>query len=258
MTQTATTDELTPAAIRDRVGSLLAVDGWSRDRLVAYQRAALRDLLAHAVAHSPYYREALGPDAARAELDELPTLPKALLMEQFDRIVTDPALRVDDLRAFLGGGGSVGVVRRPLPGLRHLGLHRGAGPLRLLARGVRPLDRGRARPAGADRRRARHASGRDRRPRRGAHHAAALRGVPVRARGRAAAERDDAARRDRGRAERLPARGGDRLRRRRSGCWPRSSSTAGSRSSRASPWRPRRSSPTRPCGASRTRGARRR
>lgn len=101
MTQTATTDELTPAAIRDRVGRLLAIDGWSRDRLVAYQRAALRDLVAYAVAHSPYYREALGRDAARAELDELPTLPKAVLMEQFDRIATDPALRVDDLRAFL-------------------------------------------------------------------------------------------------------------------------------------------------------------
>ena len=101
MTETATTDELTPAAIRERVGPILALDGWSRDRLVVHQRAALRDVLAHAVAHSPYYREALGPDAAEADLADLPTLPKPLLMEQFDRIVTDPALRVDDLRAFL-------------------------------------------------------------------------------------------------------------------------------------------------------------
>jgi phenylacetate-coenzyme A ligase PaaK-like adenylate-forming protein len=101
MTETATTDELTPAAIRERVGPLLALDGWPRDRLVERQRAALRDVLAHAVARSPYYREALGPDAADADLADLPTLPKALLMEQFDRIVTDPALRVEDLRAFL-------------------------------------------------------------------------------------------------------------------------------------------------------------
>ena len=58
-------------------------------------------MLAHAVERSPYYREALGADAPATPLEELPTLPKPLLMEQFDRVVTDPALRLADLEAFL-------------------------------------------------------------------------------------------------------------------------------------------------------------
>jgi phenylacetate-coenzyme A ligase PaaK-like adenylate-forming protein len=38
------------------------------------QRKRLRGLIGHAVAHSPYYRETLGRDAADAPLEELPTL----------------------------------------------------------------------------------------------------------------------------------------------------------------------------------------
>ena len=43
---------------------LLERDRWSRDDLLAYQRDAVRKLVARAVARSPYYREALGTDAA--------------------------------------------------------------------------------------------------------------------------------------------------------------------------------------------------
>jgi phenylacetate-coenzyme A ligase PaaK-like adenylate-forming protein len=62
-------------------------------------------LIAHAVAASPYYREALGRDAASGQvpLRELPTLPKATLMDNFDRIVTDPRLRWSELEAHLSG-----------------------------------------------------------------------------------------------------------------------------------------------------------
>ena len=59
-------------------------------------------MLEHAVEHSPYYREALGEDAVEAPLGDLPTLPKSLLMDQFDRVVTDPRLRRRDLEGFLG------------------------------------------------------------------------------------------------------------------------------------------------------------
>ena len=62
-------------------------------------------MLAHAVASSPYYREALGPRALSADvrLDELPVLSKTTLMEQWDRIVTDPRLRLDAVTAHLSG-----------------------------------------------------------------------------------------------------------------------------------------------------------
>ena len=87
--------------IRARAGQLLAHDRWSRAEVLAYQRERLQGLLRHAVAHSPYYREALGADAPERPLDSLPTLPKALLMENFDRIVTDERLRHANLEAFL-------------------------------------------------------------------------------------------------------------------------------------------------------------
>ena len=82
-------------------GELLSHDRWSRDEVLAYQRARLQDILRHAVERSPYYREALGADAPDRPLDCLPTLPKSVLVEEFDRIVTDKRLRRIDLEAFL-------------------------------------------------------------------------------------------------------------------------------------------------------------
>jgi len=69
--------------------------------LIEFQSGQLRSLLAHAVHASPYYRDIFGPDAANGNvpLSELPTLPKATLMDNFDGIVTDPALRLSELEA---------------------------------------------------------------------------------------------------------------------------------------------------------------
>ena len=82
---------------------LMERDRWTRDGLLTYQRERVRALVAHAVSQSPYYREVLGPDAAEQPLAELPTLPKATLMAEFDRVVTDPRLRLADLRSHLAG-----------------------------------------------------------------------------------------------------------------------------------------------------------
>ena len=91
--------------LSELAGELLRRDRWSRERLLGHQQKELRALIRHAVARSPYYREAFGADAADGEvqLTELPTLPKQLLMEQFDRVVTDPRLRLDDVEAHLAG-----------------------------------------------------------------------------------------------------------------------------------------------------------
>jgi phenylacetate-CoA ligase len=91
--------------LRALAGEQLARDRWSRDRLLAWQGERLRALLRHATAASPYYREVLGPDAAGGDvaLRALPTLPKATLMENFDRVVTDPRLRRAELEAQLAG-----------------------------------------------------------------------------------------------------------------------------------------------------------
>jgi phenylacetate-CoA ligase len=108
-TTTSTATASSPAnRLRALAGEQLARDGWSRDRLLEFQGERLRALIAHAVAASPYYREVLGPDAASGDvpLAELPTLPKATLMDNFDRIVTDPRVRRAELEAHLSGPGA--------------------------------------------------------------------------------------------------------------------------------------------------------
>lgn len=89
----------------DRVEVLLAHDAWSRDQLLTYQRSRLRKILEHAVSASPYYREVLGRDALDPEvnLEDLPTLPKATLMERFDDVVADRRLRLAELEAHATG-----------------------------------------------------------------------------------------------------------------------------------------------------------
>ncbi|MGH3940834.1 MAG: phenylacetate--CoA ligase family protein [Pseudonocardiaceae bacterium] len=84
---------------------MLARDQWSRDRLIEYQDARLRALIAHAVSASPYYREVLGPDASSSDvpLEELPTLSKTSVLDNFDRIVTDRRLRRAEVDAHLAG-----------------------------------------------------------------------------------------------------------------------------------------------------------
>jgi phenylacetate-CoA ligase len=82
---------------------LMERDRWTRDDLLAHQAERVRALLRHAVNRSPYYREVLGADAAERPLAELPTLSKATLMAEFDRVVTDPRLRLADLRSHLAG-----------------------------------------------------------------------------------------------------------------------------------------------------------
>src|SRR5689334_15461070 len=101
---TATTSKTTAttAVTRDE---LLAHDGWSRDRLLAYQRDRLHQLLEHAVGRSPYYRAVLGRDALAPDLrlEDLPTLPKATVMEQFDRVLADPRLRLSAVESHATG-----------------------------------------------------------------------------------------------------------------------------------------------------------
>ena len=103
MTTVAATsvDPLAPATLGARGADLLQRDRWSRDQLVAHQRARLRALVRYALRHSPHYRDVLGSGAEDADLADLPTLSKRVLMERFDEIVTNPRLRLADLQPFL-------------------------------------------------------------------------------------------------------------------------------------------------------------
>jgi phenylacetate-coenzyme A ligase PaaK-like adenylate-forming protein len=70
-----------------------------REELIALRDRALGELVAHASRHSPLYRERLGGEVAPHEvrLEQLPVVTKADLMDRFDDLVTDPALRLADL-----------------------------------------------------------------------------------------------------------------------------------------------------------------
>jgi phenylacetate-coenzyme A ligase PaaK-like adenylate-forming protein len=73
---------------------------WTEQRLRGHQARELATLRTYATTRSPFYdRRYIGLD--RAPLAELPVLTKATLMDNFDAIVTDPAIRLADLQAYL-------------------------------------------------------------------------------------------------------------------------------------------------------------
>ncbi len=73
-------------------------DRWTRRQLEAHQTEALRLLREHAYAHSPFYRR-FHRGFINSPLQELPVLTKAMMMEHFDELVTDRAIRLDEVKA---------------------------------------------------------------------------------------------------------------------------------------------------------------
>jgi len=79
--------------LRRHADELFSRHLWPRELLLAFQGERLKSMLRHAAASSPYYGDTIGELVARsAPLEELPVLTKRLLMQNFDRIVTDSRL----------------------------------------------------------------------------------------------------------------------------------------------------------------------
>ncbi|MGO8695667.1 MAG: phenylacetate--CoA ligase family protein [Rectinemataceae bacterium] len=76
---------------------------WTRPQLDAYRERSLRLLRDYVYAHSPFYRE-FHKGLHSAPLQELPVLTKAMVMERFDDLVTDRAIRLRDVQAHMAGG----------------------------------------------------------------------------------------------------------------------------------------------------------
>ena len=86
--------------------SLRCASAWSTtragaDQIEVLRRRRLAALLAHARKHSPLMRELLSERPDDAPLDTLPITGREQLMSEFDRWVTDPAVRLGDIRAFI-------------------------------------------------------------------------------------------------------------------------------------------------------------
>src|SRR5215813_11467902 len=73
-------------------------DRWTRQQLEAYQASGLRHLREHAYAHSSFYKR-FHRGFIDSPLQELPVLTKAMMMEHFDELVTDQAVRLDQVKA---------------------------------------------------------------------------------------------------------------------------------------------------------------
>jgi phenylacetate-coenzyme A ligase PaaK-like adenylate-forming protein len=78
---------------------MLERERWPRERLEAFQRERLDELVRHASERSAFWRERL--PRGRVRLTDLPVLTKDDLTGSFDDMVTDRRLRLDDLTEHL-------------------------------------------------------------------------------------------------------------------------------------------------------------
>jgi phenylacetate-coenzyme A ligase PaaK-like adenylate-forming protein len=84
---------LDPEIVRRRTDEIAERLTWPRERILGYQQDRLREMLRHAASASPHFRENIGHlVTADAPLSAYPIMNKTVLMEEFDRIVTDPRL----------------------------------------------------------------------------------------------------------------------------------------------------------------------
>lgn len=74
----------------------------NRAEILAHQEQQLGALLAHAIKASPFYKEFYsGIDPKNVKLTDLPILSKKTMMENFDRFVTDPGIKLADLQSHI-------------------------------------------------------------------------------------------------------------------------------------------------------------
>lgn len=83
--------------------SLIRHEQWPRAKVEDLQQRRLGKLLAWAAERSPFYRElvSMGRLSPPFKLHDFPILDKKTYMEHFDRIITDPRLRLSALQAHM-------------------------------------------------------------------------------------------------------------------------------------------------------------
>jgi putative adenylate-forming enzyme len=78
-------------------------DRWTREKLAQFQHQQLLRLVAHAIHHSPFYQGLYKNIRTDQPIvpNKLPIIDKAMMMENFDRFVTDPRLKLTELQAHI-------------------------------------------------------------------------------------------------------------------------------------------------------------
>ncbi len=82
------------------LGELRRHEGWTRPQLEAYQAEALIHLREYAYARSPFYQR-FHKGLMDKPLQELPVLTKATVMKNFDALVTDRKIHLENVRAHM-------------------------------------------------------------------------------------------------------------------------------------------------------------
>lgn len=82
--------------------------GWSGAELRAHQSQRVRDLRQFASERSPFYKR-FHQGLENQPLEELPILTKTTLMENFDELITDRAVRLKEVEAFLSQSDGAGL-----------------------------------------------------------------------------------------------------------------------------------------------------
>ena len=78
-------------------------DQWTFQELAAFQHQRLQSVVKHAVNHSGFYRDLyahIDPHKP-VPLEQLPVLDKKTMMDNFDRVVTDPQLKLSEVEDHL-------------------------------------------------------------------------------------------------------------------------------------------------------------
>jgi len=93
------------ADVTDGLFSAIRRLRWSADRLAADRERRLRELLAWSAERSPFHAERLADidvqGFTEADLPSLPIMTKADLMDNFDQVVTNPALTLEVVNAYV-------------------------------------------------------------------------------------------------------------------------------------------------------------
>lgn len=83
-----------------KLRQLRSHEHWSRNQLEKFQADQLNHLRRFAYEHSPFYHK-FHQGLSEAPLDSLPVLTKSTLMENFDSLVTDDAIKLKDVQAYV-------------------------------------------------------------------------------------------------------------------------------------------------------------
>lgn len=75
-------------------------DHWNRQQVEAHQQRLAQTLRRHAYDHSPFYQR-FHAGFSDAPLDHLPLLTKVQMMDQFDSLVTDRTVHLDDIKRYM-------------------------------------------------------------------------------------------------------------------------------------------------------------